>query len=217
MDLFKENQKIYVLKPDKTEQYISVIEKIEADNEITIALPLSRSSSLAVKVGEILTVRLPSESYCLEFTVPVKQIKIENVPVYILHYPDHIKRVQLRKHVRVSILLDVQYSELPGPGNEPYYKKALAIDISAGGMKLSVSEEVKEGVTLLIKFDLPVKNGVQNFELEAGVIRSSRVEAAKGPVYQLGLSFLKTTDFQKDTIFNYIFSKMSQLRRSGKV
>lgn len=214
MTPFKPNQKIYVLKPSHQEIYISAIEKIE-EKKITIALPLSKSSSLPAKAGELLTVRLPSEAHCLEFTTPVLQVKIDNVPVYVLQHPDQINRVQLRKHVRVSLLLDIEYKLLKGSDEEDF-KKAVALDISAGGMKVAVTEEARENDRLLIAFNLPAKTGVIGFELETRVLRSVKLEKDKGKVYHLGLLFTDITNPQRDIIFSYIFNRMAELRRSGK-
>ncbi|MFZ5644619.1 MAG: flagellar brake protein [Bacillota bacterium] len=213
---FKLNQKIYVYKPEKKEQYVSAIERIEENKEITIALPISQSSSLVVRAGEIISVRLISESSCFEFSTPVKAIKIENVPLYVLHYPESIKRVQLRKHVRVNTLLDINYSRIPQPGELPEFKKAVAVDISAGGMKVSISEDIKENEALLVNFELPVKNSSYNFELRTIVTRSFAIEAGKKTLFQLGLSFVSITEAQRDNIYNYIFTKMAELRRDGK-
>ncbi|MCL5057839.1 MAG: flagellar brake domain-containing protein [Actinobacteria bacterium] len=216
MTTFRLNQKIYVSKPENRGTYISAIEKIEEKKEIAIALPLSQSSSLPVRIGDLLTIRVPSDSSSMEFTTSVKQVLIENVPVYVLEYPDRINRVQLRKHVRVNILLDIQYSTVPRSGEKPDYRKATALDISAGGMKISVPGEIGEGETLLVAFELPVKAGAHSFELETRVMRSFRVGKAESSVYQLGLLFTSITAAQRDMMFNYIFSRMAGLRRDGK-
>jgi c-di-GMP-binding flagellar brake protein YcgR len=215
MNPFKLNQKIYVIKPDNKETYISAIEKIDEEREITIALPLSKSSSLHVRIGELLTVRLPSEAHCVEFTTPVKQIKIDNVPVYVLQYPEKIKRVQLRKHVRVNMLMNIQFKMMDGSAGEDF-KKAVALDISAGGMKIAVPDQIREGESLLVAFDLPVKTGVHSFELETRVMRSSIPDKGTGNIFHLGLLFTDITNFQRDIIFNYIFNRMAELRREGK-
>lgn len=216
MTPLRSNQKIYVFKPGSSDTYISVIEKIEDQKEITIALPLSHSASLPVKIGDPLTVRVPSNSFSMEFTTPVKQVKIDNVPMYVLAYPDRINRVQLRKHVRVNTLMEILYSRVPFPGEKPDFKKAMALDISAGGMKISVPCEIEEGETLLVTFELPIKAGVQSFELETRVMRSCKVEKNKGSVFQLGLLFSNITGAQRDIIFNYIFTRMADLRKNGK-
>lgn len=216
MTPLKLNQKIYVLKPECGEAYISVIEQIEEKKGITIALPLSQSSPLPARIGDLLTIRIPSDSFCIEFTTSVKQIKIDNIPLYVLAYPDRFNRVQLRKHVRVNTLLEIQYCRVPYAEEKPDFQKAMGLDISAGGMKVSVPVEIEEGETLLVAFELPIRAVVHRFELETRVMRSSKVEKVKGTVFHLGLFFNNTTNTQRDIIFNYIFSRMTDLRKNGK-
>ncbi|HBV98169.1 MAG: hypothetical protein JL50_00325 [Peptococcaceae bacterium BICA1-7] len=216
MTPLKLNQKIYVLKPEYRETFISVIEQIEEKKEITIALPLSQSSPLPARIGDLLTIRIPSESFCMEFTTSVKQVKMDNIPLYVLAYPDRFNRVQLRKHVRIKTLLEIQYCRMPLSGEKPDFQKAMALDISAGGMKISVPGEIEEGETLLVAFELPIKAVVHRFELETTVMRSFKVEKVKRIVFQLGLLFNDTTSAQRDIIFSYIFSRMADLRKSGK-
>lgn len=211
----KPQQKIYVFKQNSQEQYVSSIESTNSD-EVTIALPLSHSSSLHAKVGDHLTVRLPSDTHSVEFTTRVIRLKIDNIPLYVLKYPEEIKRIQLRQHVRLSLLLDVMNSVAPESGEAPVYKKAMMLNISAGGMKLSVADNIPEGSLLLVKFALQIKGTDHEFELEATVVRSQAVDSQKQKLYHLGLCFTKVTNMQKDLIYQFIFNKMAELRRDGK-
>ena len=211
----KPQQKIYVLKQNSEGQYVSFIESVNSE-ELTIALPLSHSSSLHAKVGDLLTIRLPSDTHSVEFTTKVIRLKIDNVPLYVLKYPEEIKRVQLRQHVRLSLLLDVMNSLVPESEEAPRYKKAMMLNISAGGMKLSVADTIPEGSLLMVKFELKIKGTDHKFELEATVVRSQAVESQKQNLYHLGLCFTKITNVQKDLIYQFIFNKMAELRRDGK-
>lgn len=212
----KPRQKIYVYKNDGKDQYSSVIESIK-NEEITIALPLSNSAPLQTRVGDLVTVRMPSDAHCLEFTTRVKGFKIDNVPLYVLSYPSEIKRIQLRQHVRLDVLLDVQYYMPPQPDEKHRYIKATTLNISAGGMKLSVQETVPESCVIMVRFNLRVKGTVHNFELESRIVRVQPVEEKKGTVYHVGIQFINTTNSQKDLIYQFIFGKTAELRREGKV
>ncbi|MFZ5646600.1 MAG: flagellar brake protein [Bacillota bacterium] len=214
--VLKARQKIYVYRNDGKDQYSSVIESIKND-EITIALPLSHSSPLQARVGDLLTVRLPGDAHCFEFTTKVKGLKIDNVPLYVLSYPSEIKRVQLRQHVRLDVLLDVEYCLPPKPSEKQRYIKATTLNISAGGMKLSVPEPVSEGSIIMVKFDLTVKGTAHSFQLESKVVRVQAIEYKKDKFYHIGLQFTNISNSQKDIIYQFIFGRMAELRREGKV
>jgi c-di-GMP-binding flagellar brake protein YcgR len=212
----KLDQKIYVYKPYRDEQYVSVVEEIGEDT-FSIAIPLSQSSPLAARAGDTLKIKMTSQAHSLEFTTQVVRIKLDNVPLYVLRYPDRVKRVQLRKDVRFDILMDIFYCRPPGNGNQPDYKKAVAVNISAGGMKLSVPEQIAPGEIIMMKFSLPVKSVVHEFQLKAKVVRCQADDVKrKKTSYNLGLLFTDINNAQKDTIYQYIFNKMSEMRRAGK-
>lgn len=213
----KPRQKIMVFHADGKQQYQSVIEDLSGD-KIYIAIPLSATSPLVAKAGDYLSVRVPMESHCLEFTTRVSGVKIDNIPMYVLYYPENVTRIQMRRDVRLDVLLDVSYSKLPEPGFEPEYKNAMALNISAGGMKISVSEPVPVNALIQVKFYLPVKGTVHNFELKAKVIRSQVIEAKKQKTaHHLGMSFEDINSKQKDVIYQFIFNKMAGMKRSGKI
>lgn len=214
--VLKPRAKIYVYRDGNSDQYSSIIESINSD-EITIAIPLSHSSPLQARVGDLLTVRLPSDGHCVEFTTSLKGIKLDNVPLYVLKYPAEIKRVQLRQFVRLDVLLNVQYCTLPVTDQKQQYLKATTLNISAGGMKLSVSDTVSVGQALMVKFEITVKGTIHNFEIEAVAVRVQPVEEKKGKLYHVGLEFINTTNWQRDVIYQFIFGKMAELRREGKV
>lgn len=215
----KPRQKImvYSLQDEDDQPYQSRIEDVSED-EICIAIPLSESSPLALKSGDYITVRLPLNTHCLEFTTQVVGMKMDIMPRFVISYPESIQRVQLRQDVRIDILLDVMYSILPEAGADPEYKKAVAVNFSAGGIRLAVREPLQEETLLLIKFNLPIKGSVHIFEMESKIVRCQLVESKdQSTVYHLGLAFHNINSRQKDLIYQFIFQKMSQMKRLGRI
>ncbi len=214
---FKPRQRIFVRKTGGELDYISNIEYV-AGNKIYISLPLYESSPLTARIGDTLTVRMPAETHCLEFTTRFLGTKMENIPMYILLCPESANRIQLRRDVRLDVLMDVMYSEMPEPRAEENYKKATALNISAGGMKLSVFGQIPQNTLILVKFSLPVKGSAQSFELKARVIRTVAVEAqGRRTAYHIGVFFQEINNRQKDIICQYIFQQMAGLKREGKI
>ena len=212
----KPHQKIVVYSLQDDQPYQSRIEDVFED-EIYIAIPLSESSPLALKTGDYITVRLPLDTHCLEFTTQVVGMKLDSIPWYVINYPESIQRVQLRQDVRIDILLDVLYSTIPEAGADPEYKKAAAVNFSAGGIRIAVREPLQEDTLLLIKFNLPVKGSVHFFEMESKIVRCQLVESKdQAAIYHLGLAFHNIHSKQKDFIYQFIFQRMSQMKRLGR-
>lgn len=210
-------QNITVQLPSDDQLFHSRIEDISG-SEVTIAPPLSDSAVFPARAGDEITVRVPMKTHCLEFTTRLVEIKTESGNLYKIRYPETIDRVQLRQDVRIDMLMDVMFSPFPAPGSEPVYRKAVAVNMSAGGMRISIPEEIPEGTPLLVKFYLPVKGYVHNFEIEAVVVRSQPSGSKEQmPVHQLGLNFHKINSKQKDIIYRFIFEKMSQRKRTGRM
>lgn len=209
---FSVNQRIQVALENSDEYYVSSVEDITAD-AVFIAVPYRQQMPLVLSPGDRVKVQLPGTGECFSFTTTVTGRREEGVLLYSLAFPEEIKRIQRRRDVRLPVLLNVFYAEVPEGDASPVFKETKALDLSAGGLRLVTEEAYPPGTQLIVKFRLPVRNNFIETVTRARVIRQEPVVFEKRRLYHLGIEFLDLPQSQKDKIFSYIFWKMMKQNR----
>ncbi len=210
----KLHQKIFVMREFDDTKYNSTIEDFN-DNTIYISLPLAQQVPLVLHRGNKVTIQLISPDHLLEFECTVTSLVQDNIVLIGLSYPTDIKRIQLRKFVRLDILMKVKYALKPEPDKQPEYKTADALNISAGGMKFAAREHIEHGKEILLQFTLPINKKDIKYDINCLVRRSALMEIrGKVNLYHVGVEFKDITARERDQIVQYIFQQASRTKKS---
>jgi len=207
------NQKIQVSRDGKT-WFNSSIQDLRPDT-FSITTPYLKEHPLAVFRGERIEVRFFKDDSSYQFETRVTGEVRDNIRLIRLACPEQITRIQQRNHVRLPVVLDVQYAPVKRAGEDgeyPAFTRASSVDISGGGMKLAVRRPVGEKEKLTLKFYLPLKSKPEYLEMGARVIRCTRIDPQR-EMYHLGLRFDSITRCQQDIIVRFIFEKMAMQKR----
>ena len=149
----------------------------------------------------------------------------DRIPGEILIYEisdiSNIQTFQRREDVRVDLSLpayltdDNYYLNLKKHALESYIneikaacKKATILDLSAGGMKLSVNSRLEVGQVLLLLFYIDEKPLILKGELLHERVRISNNTRH----YNYGVKFLDITELERETIISYVFVVMRKNR-----
>lgn len=204
-------QKIQVLKPGTNEWFNSSIQDIK-QNVISISWPYLQERPLVLCKGDTVQVRLAAERAAYYFNTTVIGETKDNINLYQLAYPREVERIQQRSHVRLPVVLDVKYAVLQDDKKPLKFIDASVVDLSGGGMKLAVREEIKENTRLMLNFILPFRGKPELVKLEAIVIRNQLVDQVR-LIYHLGVKFVDISFHQQDMIVRFIFERMAQQKR----
>jgi len=210
------NQRIRVALANSDEYYTSSVEDITADR-LFIAVPLRRRIPLTLSRGDQVRVQFTGDGECFSFVTTVTGRREEGVVLYGLAFPEQVERVQRRREVRLSLLMDVFYAEVPEGDDPPVFKETKALDLSASGMRLVTKEGYVPGTYLIVRFTLPMQNSSFEVAAKARVVRQEPVVIDREMLYHVGVKFVDLTQSQRDRIFSYIFWRMMEDRRAGKV
>ena len=161
----KIGQKLQVRRKDAKEWFNSGIQDIR-DGYIRINMPFSQERPLVLRRSEKVVIRFFSEQSSFIFNTNVIGEAADNIKLYRLDYPQKINRVQQRNHVRLPVIIDVEYAKAEEKDKNIVYKKTTTVDLSGGGMKLLTREKIKSGNKLLLLFSLPLKNRPELFEIK---------------------------------------------------
>jgi len=207
----KINQNIRVTRTEGEEDwYISDIQDI-GKHDISISIPTKGSNPLVLNSGDLVKISLVSETSRIEFKTKVVEWRFDNIPLYALALPKDFKRVQLRDYVRIPIILEVNYADLPDPGQKPVFIKCNSLDLSGGGIRLLLQKEYPADTSLLLKITIPLPARQEELEVVGRVVRSWPDQNVK--LYQTALQFIKISRKQQDLIIRFILTKMSERRR----
>ncbi|WMJ81351.1 flagellar brake domain-containing protein [Clostridium sp. MB40-C1] len=209
---FNINSKVEVIYND--EAYLCDIQDTK-DNCIAISIPMKEREYLPLNKGERIDVYYYDDKCIYEFTTTVVGRERKNIPLVWILSPERYKKIQRRKFVRISLLLDVKYAVVKEGVSlskdylsELKFSKAIALDLSGGGMKLKTKEELKAGEHLIIAISLDGKGMM----VRGKVIRASKDDLKENIN---GVKFEQMSLREQDRIIQYVFKIMREQMKKG--
>lgn len=205
------NQNIRVTRAEGEEDwYVSSVQDMN-DNDFCISVPTRGPNPMVLNSGDSVKISFVSEMSRLEFETKVVGWRYDNIPLYVLALPKEYKRIQLREFVRIPVVLETYYSEIPEEGRQPVFIRCNSLDMSGGGIRLLLNKDYPANTRLMLKFTLPLKARPEEIEVLCRVVRSWPDQNTK--LYQTAVQFVKISNRQQDSIVRFILMKMSEQKR----
>jgi c-di-GMP-binding flagellar brake protein YcgR len=188
--------------------YKSNIEDVTTDETIAISIPIRDGQYVPLRKGEQVEVLYYYDKDIYKFYTTVVDRKVDGIPVILLAYPTEVFKVQRRRFVRIPIVCIIEYAKLE---ESLKYKalKAVMVDLSGGGMRVKLSEQVNLGDKL--KAAIPI--GADLLEVKGEVVRIEKDADDKRNI--CGISFVDLEDRVREKIIRHIFQKMREQMRKG--
>lgn len=201
------NKKLEILVDEK--YFKSNIQDI-TEIYIAISIPINSGEYLPLTKGTLIDVIYYEEDNLYKFQSVVMGRKFETIPILLISKPREIKKIQRRKYVRVPIISTVKYKNLKNePRTKPSsianseYLQAILLDLSGGGMKIKISEEIKLSHFLLICLTI-------NNEDILIVGQAMRIIKDDDGRFNCGLSFEFLDNATREKIIKLIFKLMRE-------
>ncbi|OPY58528.1 MAG: Flagellar brake protein YcgR [Pelotomaculum sp. PtaU1.Bin035] len=158
------------------------------------------------------------QSARIEFKSTVLGRQFDNIPLFVLSKPDKYTRVQHRKFVRLPIMMDIFFAEMPEKDEEdpeknkvPEFIKSCTLDISGGGARILTGKMYPEHTILLLKFFIPVKNKTEEIAVSGRVVRSSETNTVDAT--HVAIEFTDITSKQQDMIVHFILNASAKSKK----
>lgn len=202
------NCRIDVLWEDN--MYKSTIQDIN-DEEILINIPVSDGIYLTLKDGEeIEQIFYDNKGNVFGYKNRVLGRTTEkDIPFYRISNPYDITRIQRRDYVRVNVVQVINYikeEELKtNISGEEKYEHALLLDLSGGGMRIKIKEEIKIGDIIIS--NLTYEN--EKISVRGKVIRVDKTEDKK---CICGINFNDIDNSTREKIIKTVFTIMRKQR-----
>ncbi|MDV4149686.1 PilZ domain-containing protein [Clostridium sp. AL.422] len=190
--------------------YKSNIQDIN-EKEILITIPVYDGIYLTLSKGdEIEQIFYDKKGNLFTYKTKVLGRYIEKkIPFYRLNKPYDIKRVQRRDYVRVNIVQIISYLketdleiDIKGKDN---CENALLLDLSGGGMKIKVKEELSVNDTIISNLTYDS----EKISVKGRVVRIEKTEDRK---YIYGINFDDIDNSTREKIIKTVFKIMRKQR-----
>ena len=202
---FKINKKLEILIDEK--YFNSNIQDI-TEEYIAISIPMNSGTYVPLSKGAIIDVIYYEEENLYKFRSSIIGRRFENIPILLISKPTEIKKIQRRKYVRVPLISTAKYKNIknqpktnPSTIDASQYSKAVLVDLSGGGMRVKISEEIKINDFLLVSLTV-------NEEDVLIVGQTMRIIKDDDGRFICGLSFEFLDNLTRERIIKFIFQLM---------
>jgi len=141
------------------------------------------------------------------FSVVEDIIKDNKKIIYKISRPEKLFRTELRDNFRVDTFIEAIYN-IQGTFQKRF-KKTTILNLSAGGAKISVDNELQIGDKINLSFHL---DGYKMGFLEAEICREAKAEIG---LYHYGVKFVDMPNDSKERIIKYCIKKQLEMIRKG--
>lgn len=194
----------------------SIIQEVD-ERTLSIGLPMINQTYLAMREGEIYeAIYNDGNGNVFKFKIDVIGRKFEKIPLIVISRPYSIQKIQRREYVRINYTGIVNYYLTPNYPTQNLknydildFNVGYALDLSGGGMKIKIAEEVKKGDYIIAQLK------IDNEDIIA-LSRVVRVERDKEEKYICGLSFLTIEGNEREKLIKYIFNQMRKTLKTNR-
>lgn len=220
MKEFKLNQKIEIVAEDgkKTSGTIHDVQ----DDMIFLSVTLSDLRTRILRPGDSIDAILYCEDKIMAFTGLVKDRIIGDIPLYVISDITNLTKAQRRKDVRVPCTIDLKYTYNEHLLNldysqgrnkkildemESFIGEGLILDISAGGVRIYIQEDLLIGKEILLSF--MVKD---EMVLKGEIVYKDINMLPTKTTYFYGIKFIDIDEKKREEIISFVFQLMRKNR-----
>lgn len=188
--------------------YKSVIQGIYNDS-IVINIPYGNKEYLLLEEDKEYEMYYHYDKICYSFHTKLiaKEMDSEkNISLYRIEYPYDIKKIQRRNFVRVDLIDYIKYKKIDSEDNS--WDNGMLFDISGGGLRIAVDENLENEDIYLFKFKL----STNMLEVRGKIVRYIGTSTT-GKVY--GVEFLDISEKNRELIIREVFKQMRKERNSS--
>lgn len=232
-NIFRENERIEVFDNSQNIYYKSIIQEINRDN-IAIGVPMGKQGQLFLYRGEMCSFRIISKEAHYYFKSKVLGRKYSGrIPLYLISWPEEVKRVQQRAFFRFPCSFNIDYWILQtgdtGEDNSSNNddasnvaseltlekeqlieafgppEKGLMADISGGGLQLVTGYNIPKGSILALLLPLHSKKEKKIFLLKGKVVWAGNPKDEKIKRHRHAVEFIDINEKLREELIRFIF------------
>lgn len=222
MDFIKIGGKIQITSEDGSTLEAMVADK--TDYTLDFSIPVDDKRFKLFHEGEQVEAVIFKDTKGTYFTGVIKGRAKGQVPTFTIGDLGNLKTIQRRNYVRAACTEDILYTandyvinsvsfatDLRRVTEEvgKYMKKGIMLDLSAGGIKLTCEEDIREGQKLIMEILL----GNRSHLFRGTVMHRELSVKPTGTKYYYGVRFDNVSERTQEMIMNHVFQLMRKSRQ----
>lgn len=190
---------------EQEEYFVSNVMEILDEDTYVLAMPIVKGNIYPLELGSTIDIYYYIEEIGLfYFSSKVESRQREPIAQMTVKRVSDIKKIQRRNYFRLKVSFPVTIKI-----KEDQEVIGYAKDLSAGGMKVSVSKKILKKENLEVRFEIDDVT----LKIQGSVIRSELENSSQ--TYDTGIKFLNLSESDINTIMKYLFKKQRILIKKG--
>jgi len=187
--------------------YQTRVDTVE-ENALAIGAPYYQGLILPLRAGTGLEVYYHDEISAYSFSTFIKERTAIPIPLFILDFPNNIRKIQRRNLVRIRDDFPLLY-QVAGVNCLSDPRPAKVFNISGGGLCFRTGEKIEQDARLYLQMKLP-GGQINTFA------RVLRVQVFENTVcHSVSAVFQDISEHDRDRIICHIFEKQRIMRQKG--
>ncbi len=198
---------------------VSELEWIESDGTLCIAAPIHEGLVYPIRVGTLMNLYFycENELFTCSAVVMSRYIK-DNLPLLNIQTTSSLEKIQRRQYYRFEYSLPVEYKiveTLNSETNEPIpFCKTITRDIGGGGVSILVIDKAELKNVVECRLSISEEKTVSFF---GEVVRVTKLSNEEKYNYNIGISFSKIENKDREEIIKFIFQQQRKLINKGLI
>lgn len=174
------------------------------DKSMMVDMPYNEQRvPIIPRAGEKVMGKILGKEISYRFFAVFKKAVAGSLPLWILEKPKTVERFQERDYVRMKASLPVIMRPLDDDGSVLDRIKTSTIDISGGGVCVTLNRGIKVGNRVTLEIDnIP---GMEMIQILGEVARSQNVKARGAAVYHIGIKFIELPAMERNKLVKFVF------------
>lgn len=185
-----------------------------SEKQIMVAMPVDKKGAPVIPAaGERIMCRAAGSGCYYRFNATYLNKGREPIPVWFIHKPDFVEKIQNREFVRIAWDHPIILRLLNDKGAMGEMIFTSVTDISGGGLAVRIRTMLPLGsVAVLEMADVP---DIGILRIKGEVVRCAKMETSGGSIYHIGFKFLDISRQHQNKLVKLIFSIQRQSLAKG--
>jgi len=197
---------------------VSEFEWADEDNQAYIAAPILEGVIYPIKIGANIEAYFIEKLELYKFNAEVLNRGVkDNIALLKIKIIGGFERIQRRQYFRFDCSVFIKYREInifEDEEENQILKKALTRDLSGGGLCLLTDVKLETGK--ILGFELKLDENL-SINFLGTIIRTSLSDRNEKYNYEIGISFKKIENKDREALIRYIFNEQRKLRQKGLI
>ncbi len=212
----------------KIKKYSSRVYDIISDDKVEIVMPMEKSKLILLPIdGEYDLVLYTKNGLFQCYARIYDRYKSNNVYVLAFELTSNLRKHQRREYYRFGCMLELKVRALTTEETQAVeegknlivpglpLQRAVASDLSGGGMRFIMGERHEEGTYMYASFNLMIDGKLHEFETVSKIMTMLDVPG-RPDEYDHRVQFVNMGRDERESIIKYIFNEERRIRRNSR-